>query len=74
LQYKDTYEKRRDPRGRDYYWLSVEDAQVVDGSPDTDAVALAEGYASLTPLSFNLTCQAYIPCLEKWLEGRVDSR
>ena len=64
--YNDKYEKRLDPRGREYYWLSLEDAEVIDSSSDADAVAIAEGYASLTPLQFNLTSQEFMNDLRKW--------
>lgn len=66
-QYNDRYEKRHDPRGRDYYWLSLEDAQVMDDSPDADANAIADGYASLTPLSLNLTQRDFLEKMKKWL-------
>jgi 5'/3'-nucleotidase len=64
--YNDKYEIRQDPRGRDYYWLSLEDAEVVEGTPAADAVAIAEGYASLTPLKFNLTSQEFMDDLKDW--------
>ncbi|MCD4813557.1 5'/3'-nucleotidase SurE [bacterium] len=66
-QYNDSYEKRKDPRGRDYYWLSLEDAQVLDDSPDADANAVAAGYASLTPLSLNLTQRDFLGKMKEWM-------
>ncbi|MBN1594356.1 5'/3'-nucleotidase SurE [candidate division FCPU426 bacterium] len=66
FKYKDKYEKRRDPRGRDYYWLSLEDAEICDPAPDADALALEEGYASLTPLHCNLTNPDFMRTLHAW--------
>lgn len=66
LRYNDKYERRQDPRGRDYFWLSLEDVSVVDPTPDADAIALADGFVSLTPLSFDLTRRDFIRELEGW--------
>ena len=50
----DTYERRQDPRGRDYYWnTSVFTLGNTDN--DTDVAALREDYITLTPLQFDLT-------------------
>ena len=47
-RYSDSYEKRVDPRGRTYYWLSgklIEEEM----DPDIDIDATNEGYVSVTP-------------------------
>jgi len=50
----DTYERRQDPRGRDYYWnTSIFALSQVD--QDTDVAALRDGYITITPLQFDLT-------------------
>ncbi len=50
----DTYERRTDPRGRDYFWnSSVFTLGESDG--DTDVAALRDGYVTITPLQFDLT-------------------
>jgi 5'-nucleotidase len=38
-----------------------------DAGPGTDFHAVAEGYASVTPLHFDLTRHAALPELERWL-------
>lgn len=60
--YQDSFARRQDPRGRIYYWLHGSPEEKYDGrgAPEgeglpTDAWALANGYASLTPLHRNLT-------------------
>lgn len=52
--YKDTYEERVDPRGRFYYWLSG-DLIKTDPDPESDVSRLAEGYISITPITFEMT-------------------
>lgn len=53
IQYDDWYEKRTDPRGREYYWIAGK--LKAECSPDTDAGVVAAGYAALTPLQADLT-------------------
>jgi len=52
--YAERYEKRLDPRGNAYYWItgSIEEA---DRTPGTDIRALEEGYVTVTPLHYDLT-------------------
>jgi 5'-nucleotidase len=55
-----------DPRGRSVYWVgSAGDGQ--DAGPGTDFQAIAEGYASITPLQIDLTRHAALPEVERWL-------
>lgn len=53
--YRDVLERRRDPRGRPYYWIGGDSPT---GVPDegTDIWALAQGLVSVTPLHLDLTC------------------
>lgn len=64
--YHDKYERRMDPRGREYFWLSLENVSVLDPAPDADAVAVEEGYVSLTPLSLDLTHRGFMADLASW--------
>ncbi len=64
-RYVSRLEKREDPRGRDYYWLT--------GSPDggesaagTDARAVAEGWISVTPLHLDMTSTELSPVIRSW--------
>ena len=53
----DNYEKRQDPRGRDYYWnSSIFTLRSTD--EDTDVAALRDQYITVTPLQFDLTSYA----------------
>jgi 5'-nucleotidase len=48
---KVNYEKRRDPRGGDYYWLSGNELDNVKPGSDDDAIL--KGKISLTPLKYD---------------------
>ena len=60
-RYVDVFEKRQDPRGKTYYWLSGELLEDVPQPSDvaahvpTDVQAIRDHYISLTPLQYNLT-------------------
>ncbi len=47
-------ERREDPMGRPYYWLSGDFKNIGDQT-DTDRHAVAEGYVSVTPLQIDMT-------------------
>lgn len=64
-RYVSRVEKRADPRGRDYYWLtgSPED----DDSPaGTDSWAVAHDRISVTPLRLDMTDDELDPVLRTW--------
>jgi 5'-nucleotidase len=58
----DTYEERKDPRGRSYFWNSSV-FTLGDTEDDTDVWALRNGYITVTPLHFDLT---HYPMLREW--------
>jgi 5'-nucleotidase len=49
------FEERRDPYGREYYWLAGEFVNFEPESTDTDEWALANGYISVVPTHADLT-------------------
>jgi 5'-nucleotidase len=69
-QYWEMFERRTDPMGRNYYWIS--------GKPDprqpetkklehmTDLTALAQGYISVTPLNFDVTDKHTLKEMTGW--------
>ncbi|HEY9599380.1 MAG TPA: 5'/3'-nucleotidase SurE [Cyanophyceae cyanobacterium] len=71
-RYFDTFEKRVDPRGRTYYWLSGEALEDVEQPKHlhlpldipTDVHAIREKYITVTPLQYNLTDTAGIYSLQ----------
>jgi 5'-nucleotidase len=58
--------KAKDPRGRDVYWVGNAGTGQ-DAGPGTDFHAVAEGYASITPLQIDLTRHSALPELKRWL-------
>lgn len=61
-----------DPKGRPVYWIGPPGA-AQDAGPGTDFDAVREGYASITPLSVDLTRYSAMDNVKKWLQG-VDLR
>lgn len=49
------FEARKDPYGRDYFWLTGEFVNFEPDSTDTDEWALANGYVSVVPTQSDLT-------------------
>jgi 5'-nucleotidase len=50
----ESFEKRTDPRGNIYYWVSGE-SLTADADLQTDVSALAQGYITVTPIQYDLT-------------------
>ncbi len=59
------FDKRQNPQGKDYYWLSGKFVNLDDGN-DTDEWALENGYVSLTPVQFDLTAHHAIQEINTW--------
>ncbi len=54
-RHKESYERRIDPRGNVYYWLTGE-TPVEEDLPHADARALKENKITITPITYDLTC------------------
>lgn len=63
--WKEKFDKRISPSGKEYYWLTGE-FEVLDKGEDTDEWALAQGYVSVVPTQFDLTAHHAIPQLNTW--------
>ena len=64
-RYLSSLERRTDPRGRTYYWLTGGRAPAPD-EEGTDAWALAFGYISVTPIHLNMTDDRLLRGLASW--------
>ena len=62
--FRDQFEKREDPRGKTYYWMSGR--VVVDTDTESDSFALQNGFVSITPLHYQLTQNSYLDTLNTW--------
>lgn len=54
-RYRERMERRTDPRGRSYFWNATDARSEQRQTPDTDVEAVLNGYATITPLQFDLT-------------------
>lgn len=59
------FDKRTNPMGKEYYWLSGEFVNQ-DKGEDTDEWALHNGYISVVPVQFDLTAHHAISQLNNW--------
>jgi len=64
-RYGEGFERRQDPRGRTYYWMTYNPPYHLEG-PETDVTSLCEGYITVTPLHFDLTRYDTIAELARW--------
>jgi 5'-nucleotidase len=63
--WKEKFDERTSPSGKDYYWLTGE-FELLDKGEDTDEWALAQGYISVVPTQFDLTAHHAIPQINNW--------
>ena len=64
-RYDDSFEKRQDPWGRDYFWLTGGPPPRVSAH-ETDLSALAKGLITLTPLDYDLSRKSVLAEMESW--------
>jgi 5'-nucleotidase len=63
--FNDWFDKRTDPHGRTYYWMTG-DFEPEDKDNRSDFNAMRAGYVSVTPIQFDLTNYAFLEELETW--------
>lgn len=63
--WEDSFDKRQDPFGGDYYWLTGS-FQKTDNAPDTDLYALENDFISIVPTQFDLTEHSALGEINKW--------
>jgi 5'-nucleotidase len=59
------FDKRQNPQGKDYYWLTGKFANL-DHGEDTDEWALSHGFVSVVPVQFDMTAHHFIQQLNNW--------
>ena len=62
-KWNETYDKRTNPFGRDYYWLNG-NFTYEDKGHDTDVYALKNGFVSVVPVQYDLTAHRLIDALK----------
>ena len=63
--WNEKFDKRTNPMGKEYYWLTGE-FENLDGGEDTDEFVLAENYVSVVPVQFDLTAHHFLQTLKSW--------
>ena len=61
----DTFDRRSDPAGREYFWLTGK-MDVTDTDPETDQLAIQAGYISVTPVHYQLTDEVQREVMGGW--------
>jgi 5'-nucleotidase len=59
------FDKRINPQGKEYYWLTGEFINK-DNGHDSDEWALANGFISIVPVKFDMTDHENISYIKKW--------
>lgn len=63
--WKENFDKRINPMGKEYYWLTGE-FELLDNGDDTDEWALSNGFISVVPTQFDLTAHHAIQNINNW--------
>ena len=63
--WKEEFEKRKDPMGKTYYWLTGIYVNHEPDETDTDEWALANNYVSVAPVSVDMTAYEYLDTLKE---------
>jgi 5'-nucleotidase len=61
----DTFDVRRDPANREYFWLTG-NMNVIDTDPDADQIAIRDLYISVTPIHYDLTDGGMLEEMKGW--------
>lgn len=65
IYFEDRFERREDPRGQFYYWMT---GKIInpDTTLESDGQAISEGYVSVTPVHFKMTNETFMKELKTW--------
>lgn len=64
--WQEEFDKRKDPMGREYYWLTGKYFNAEPEAEDTDEWALKHNYVAVVPLQTDLTCFSAIEKIKNW--------
>jgi 5'-nucleotidase len=62
--WQEEFEKRKDPAGKTYYWLTGRFINHEPESTDTDEWAINNGYVSVVPVTTDMTAHSFIKVLK----------
>jgi len=60
------FDKRIDPHGREYHWLSGYFKNFEEHSTETDIYALENNFASIVPVTVDMTCYKTLEQMKNW--------
>ncbi|SDC43493.1 5'/3'-nucleotidase SurE [Williamwhitmania taraxaci] len=64
--WREEFEKRIDPRGHEYFWLTGSYHNAEPASTDTDEWALTNGYISIVPINMDYTNYQEMEKMKNW--------
>jgi 5'-nucleotidase len=64
--WQEEFDRRNDPMGNEYYWLTGEYFNREPSANDTDEWALRNNYIAVVPLQTDLTSYSSIELIKKW--------
>ena len=70
-KYVENFDKRYDPHGGEYYWITGDAIETFEDYED-DWYVIKENYISITPVELNLSAQKFGSYLKKELDHEMD--
>jgi 5'-nucleotidase len=64
--WKEEFERRTDPTGREYFWLTGQYFNLEPDATDSDEWALKNNYIAIVPLRIDLTSYSNIDIIKNW--------
>jgi 5'-nucleotidase len=64
--WQEEFDRRTDPNGKEYYWLTGEYFNTEPDADDTDEWALKNNYIAIVPLRIDLTCYSTMDIIKNW--------
>ncbi len=64
--WQEEFDKRTDPMGRDYYWLTGKFYNSEPDAEDTDEWAIKNDYIAVVPIRIDMTCYETLQSIQNW--------
>lgn len=64
--WEEEFDHRKDPHGRDYFWLTGKFVNYNKSESNADSTALSDNYVAIVPIHFDLTAYNAIQTLKTW--------
>jgi len=70
-KYDEAFEERQDPYGRAYYWMTGK-FSILEANEGSDEHALAQGFATVVPVLYDMTAHSVISTLTQDLRSQLE--